>query len=378
MSRQDLDRCIRHRLEVAGARRNPFTASGLAALHRKSRGIPRVANLIADRALLGAYALDQDSIGAAIVTQAAREVAGRRDHQGRWPLAAAAGLLAVAGGADLWWSLPLGSAPPDLTGPPAVEREVPTVREAPPQETAATAATPGGTDNTATPAETQIPNQEPSGKVPATDEQEAGPAAGVALTWTGDDSESPRQQAFQAVVDRWFVPLRIDSADGICDRAATVGLACLEFDGSWDALLALDLPAVLRTETGPVAMLAVQDNQVKVADEKPARWVAQGQLQRRWQGAATVLWQLPPGYSQPLTRGSRGEAVRWLRRQLDRAGQRASGRADEFDAALESAVRRFQDVAGIEEDGIAGPLTWIHLQRVTGTGIPSITATGEN
>ena len=56
LSRQETDEYIRHRLVVAaGEGKVSFTAAALAAVHQKSGGIPRLINLICDRALLGGY-----------------------------------------------------------------------------------------------------------------------------------------------------------------------------------------------------------------------------------------------------------------------------------------------------------------------------------
>lgn len=387
LSRPDLDRCIKHRLQVAGAHSNPFTARGLAALHRLSRGIPRVANLIADRALLGAYARDEDSIGAAIVRQAAREVAGQDIHRRPYALAAASALLLLTvTGAVGWWLAASTTDLPGLSDRTSI-LTAPTARQ--PQQDAASSpervvqeapgAQGGDADDSRAFVVSERDDRVTTASSPAADSgpQTSTSESSVALTWTADTDRLERQ-AFQAVVDRWFVPLEISGEDGLCEQMATVGLGCLDLETSWEALLELDLPAVLRTEEGPVALLTLFDGRVEVADENPARWVPSRSLRQQWLGSATLLWQLPPGYRQALTRGNRGEAVRWLRRQLDAAGHPASGPADEFDAALETAVRRFQDRVGIEEDGIAGPLTWIHLQRLTGTGIPSISAAGRD
>src|SRR5438034_4271789 len=69
---------IRHRLEVAGgAGKVGFTRGALAAVHRFSGGIPRLINLVCDRALLGGYVKGTRTIDAVTVRRAAREVRGQ-------------------------------------------------------------------------------------------------------------------------------------------------------------------------------------------------------------------------------------------------------------------------------------------------------------
>ena len=72
---------VRHRLAVAGATETAlssgfFQSAALKAIHQMSGGIPRLINLIADRALMGAYAMDKHQVTAAMVKQAAKEVLG--------------------------------------------------------------------------------------------------------------------------------------------------------------------------------------------------------------------------------------------------------------------------------------------------------------
>lgn len=64
---------IRHRLAVAGSRRELFSSAALHAVHRQARGIPRLVNIICDRALLGAYAQNLSQVSARTVRRAARE-----------------------------------------------------------------------------------------------------------------------------------------------------------------------------------------------------------------------------------------------------------------------------------------------------------------
>ncbi len=62
------------RLSVAGCTRDVFDEGAIRKIVRLSEGIPRLINLIADRALLGAYSENLPMVTAAIVRKAAREV----------------------------------------------------------------------------------------------------------------------------------------------------------------------------------------------------------------------------------------------------------------------------------------------------------------
>ena len=77
-----------------------FTKGALSAVHRLSAGIPRLVNLICDRALLAGYVKGTRTVDAAMVRRAAREVRGQASSAWARPLVlagtAAAAALAVA------------------------------------------------------------------------------------------------------------------------------------------------------------------------------------------------------------------------------------------------------------------------------------------
>ncbi|HEU0092287.1 MAG TPA: AAA family ATPase, partial [Vicinamibacteria bacterium] len=85
LSRQDTEDYVRHRLAVAGGEgKASFTADALTAVHRSSEGIPRLINLVCDRALLAGYVAGAREIDAAMVRRAAGEVlAARPGHPRR-------------------------------------------------------------------------------------------------------------------------------------------------------------------------------------------------------------------------------------------------------------------------------------------------------
>jgi general secretion pathway protein A len=95
---------VRHRLRVAGATREIFTPAALRELHRQGGGLPRLVNVIADRALLGAFARDRHEVPPALVRAAAAEVSGEAPVTAwsvlPWAAAVATLALCAAGG---WW-----------------------------------------------------------------------------------------------------------------------------------------------------------------------------------------------------------------------------------------------------------------------------------
>ena len=57
---------VKHRMRVAGATAEAFTPGALREIHRLSNGIPRVINVISDRALLGAFTREEHRVDAVV------------------------------------------------------------------------------------------------------------------------------------------------------------------------------------------------------------------------------------------------------------------------------------------------------------------------
>ena len=116
LTRQELRQYIWYRLAVAGGiGKVDFSAGALRAVHRYSKGIPRLINLACDRALLAAFVLEKNEITASIVRRAVKELEVpdprpwyRRFGWGLTSIAASLALvlgvlsLAHVGGANGW------------------------------------------------------------------------------------------------------------------------------------------------------------------------------------------------------------------------------------------------------------------------------------
>src|SRR6202046_1736451 len=104
LSRDETIAYVRHRLRVAGATTDIFTRGALREIHRISGGIPRVINILCDRAMLGAYTQELHLVPGSLVRRAGAEVFGHEFMPGWVPMAAASLAVAVmAGSALLLW-----------------------------------------------------------------------------------------------------------------------------------------------------------------------------------------------------------------------------------------------------------------------------------
>jgi len=105
LSARETGEYIRHRLAVGGVERPLFTPAAIRRIHALSGGVPRLINILCDRALLGAYVSRSAHVTPRIVDRSAQEVKGEAAlpspprRMGR-ALVAASLVAALIGG---WW-----------------------------------------------------------------------------------------------------------------------------------------------------------------------------------------------------------------------------------------------------------------------------------
>jgi MSHA biogenesis protein MshM len=104
LTRDDLDYYIAHRLRVAGfSGARLFERGAITQLFIASRGVPRLVNILAHKALMLSFGQGKQQVGAGHVREAARDTIATSRRR-RWPWLAAAGTLAAAA-AGLAWAL---------------------------------------------------------------------------------------------------------------------------------------------------------------------------------------------------------------------------------------------------------------------------------
>jgi general secretion pathway protein A len=99
LTREEVSSYVAHRLSVAGGHARLFPPSTVRKVFRLTGGVPRLINVICDRALLGAYVEGKDAVDRSTLSNASREVIGETARKGpmkkRYAVVAAALLLVV-------------------------------------------------------------------------------------------------------------------------------------------------------------------------------------------------------------------------------------------------------------------------------------------
>lgn len=108
LDRQETAGYVQHRLQVAGVFGDLFDTDALAAIFRWTRGLPRLINVLCDRALLSAYAEGRHRVSREEVREAAGEL-DRAGGRGTRRREAVLPLQRVFAGDRLYWLLGLAT-----------------------------------------------------------------------------------------------------------------------------------------------------------------------------------------------------------------------------------------------------------------------------
>lgn len=389
---------IGHRLAVAGTRRRLFTARAIRRIHAYSRGIPRVINILCDRALLGAYATGATEVDVRIVRNAIRELEGVALEDARstaWPWAAglAVGLAALAGGwalsshvQDTQYALGViapGTAevmPPDDAVRQSRNDDAPgggnVAARVPPEPVAEETAAVPATE----PAATAMADPEPPLMAASILEPPPPGAEPLYLALASERLDATAAAAARGLITLWGETSLPGQGD-VCDRVGALGLRCMHARGTWNNLRLLDRPAVLtlrHPERGPLHALVVALGPDSVSLDFGGEVLTRplAEVDRFWFGSFWLLWRPPSPGVQVIRSGASGPEVGWLDAQLGRVeGASAAGGAGRYDTTMAQRVRQFQRSRGLAADGVVGAVTMIHLNSATASpGIPRIAA----
>ena len=352
---------IRHRLAVAGCRELVFTPLAMRFIHRRSGGMPRLINLICDRALLGAYALGRHRVGWFVARRAARELLPEARSKGYARLGlATAGVLTLIAVSAVWFGMPsawLGFV-----------REEPVAAEAtvtPQAETRVDVASAASSVALEQVVKAAIADAPQAAGVPAL--IPTSPAKPSFLRWIGGP-DSSRQGGFAPLFTAWKLTPAAEADP--CVSAVQQGFQCVPVHGSWMEVRSFNRPtamefALLDGSRHYATLLKIEGDAPKLAigDSVPTVFELP-EILPLWTGNAVLLWKPPIGGDWPIAIGGRSKAVAWVRERL--GGAVESGSTEFFDADLKVRVAAFQAERGLTPDGVVGPLTFLYLAAKDG------------
>ena len=341
LSKKDIGAYVNHRLNVAGIRKQLFSESAINRLYQFTGGVPRLINVICDRALLGTYTQDQETVSRSTLSKAAHEVFGEtKGMPAKSPVSVIAGalltivLIAVGLAIASHYSKSVQDTPvTDLKVKPgpAVTAELDT------------------------------------------------------LNGTGPDEMTMSESlSFQALFKLWNIDYKPGNAADACSSAARYGLQCMTGLRSLKSLGNINRPAVLKlfNEKGDifyVTLSALDDDTAKIHFAHKERTVSITELESLWLGDFTLLWRPPSGFRRTFPAGHEGTEVHWLRTSMASINRRAVQEPVSmiYDSDLEREVKKFQITEGLVPDGIIGPLTVVHINTAVDSTVPTLSGIQE-
>ena len=337
---------VRHRLRVAGATTDVFTAGALREIHRLSGGIPRIINVVCDRSLLGAFTREEHRVSGELVRKAASEVYGRP------VLAPWVRWLALAGGAA-------GATLLGIAIWQAVQRPE----------------SPAAAPVAAAPVEPLPAAEAPKADAPPT------PDLRSLLALSADRTTT--DAAFAELLSLWGATYQ-PGAGRPCDQVADQGLQCVAQIGTFAQLKLINRPAILSLTDAAgsehqVVLVSLDGERAHIALGDTRDEVSLAELADQWFGEFLVVWRPSIPLAKQLHIGMRGDDVRWLREGLSllTGAPVETGDPDVFDADLERQVEDFQRSRRLVVDGIAGVQTQLVLESAIGTpGAPTLEPNG--
>jgi general secretion pathway protein A len=374
---------IRHRLRVAGGGGEIFSPGAMSAIHHAARGVPRLINVICDRALLGAYSREQPRVNRRTAQRGAREVSGgdERVRSPAWMKWSAAAAIALAAIVASWFLLRPAHLPVQAvaTESAPVAAAVDTERTEPAPPAAQTGVV--GDRPPASPRDAAEPTRAAGQDVglgarePTVDAPPSQPPESLVDLLERRQASTDTAAAFGSLLGLWGLEYATTMGRA-CDIAAASGLRCLFDRGTWGQLLNLDRPAILSLVSDDgiqhqVVLLGldVEGNAVLRigTDDVTARLA---ELMPLWLGDFLLVWRPATGSGRVLGPGASGPEVGWLRESLGAAMDTdfPSAVPTIFDEGLREAVRSFQRSRRLQPDGVAGARTMISLN--TALGLP--------
>lgn len=357
LNEKELTYYLGHRLSVAGCRQILFPLPVVRYLYQLTGGIPRLINVLCDRALLGCYVQNKSQVDKQTLANAAKEVFGEKHapqkaggqlSSSTWIKAAVAASVVAVLSTVIFFTQYNEDVAEEVA---AVETEIPDTIEP-------------------IPVEKKVIVEVSEPKEPE-------------IIWP-DEIERLRtnSSAFKNLFSHWHLKYQPLDHGTPCFYAQTQALTCFHGEGSIKEVRELNRPAVIKLHDNNnqtyFATLTGLGNQIATIElaGKEQQWTVK-QLKQYWQGEFTLLWRTPPGYLDSIRPGHKGEDVVWLAQKINQMDKKNKlPEVSVYQDQLVEKVREFQTNQGLVADGVVGVQTLIRINNVLGSDVPVLKNNG--
>jgi len=403
----EVEEYVAHRLAIAGCRRPIFIHGVIKGLYKYSGGVPRLINVICDRALLGCYVQNKHHIDKSTLVNAAREVLGENKaaaiktkimpQQIKLYAMVAAVFVSIAlvlyfFDFQLKSSVRKNDAIKSTVSQNIAPIETETIKKntdevdkikntekkkavenielnkVTSEKTAALAL--NKVEGDAIKEDPEIANderKENKGKIQRF------------IIWP-DSSQRLRSnfQSYQALFDSWQLKYNILTNGTPCFYAKTKGLACMHENSDIQGLREFNRPAVLTlyddlNQRQYVTLIELSETMAKIVMAGKIQNVPIEQLTFYWKGEFSFLWRKPPGYVDLIRPGNAGETVLWLSKVMSEINKQPTNNPQSYyDKELVNQVKAFQTREGLTSDGVVGVKTLMRINQNSQAPAPKL------
>ena len=356
LNAQEAGKYIAFRLETAGAQQMLFSNRAVKSIAQYTHGIPRLINLVCDKALQLSFHQGEKTPSQATVEQACQQImsfqaevyqAPVKQPSAVWPKLVQYSALSVLGLGLAWGTF---TYLPQNIDKWFAKQQVASDFE--PQI------------KTATQAPIEIQAETTAPLLPEH----------IAQQLTQGTS---RASAIQDLYQLWGYQSSL--RDGLCLSEPQSVFVCVEGQATLRELIQLNSPVVLNLtfeeQSYHAVLYGLSDKSVELLVNQSLVQIPVSALEALWQGDYVAIWKQP--LRETLREGDSGEAVVMLDLLLSEAlGENVTGQ-ELFDDELKRKVEAFQIWQGMSVDGIAGKRTLARLQRIAQLDSPILMSINE-
>ena len=363
---------VRHRLDIAGLKggQTLFSDAAVKEVHRITRGIPRLINVLCDRSLLGAYGKKMAQVNPKLVREAASEVFGqesRSNASSNWLPALAAVIAAIVLGVVA------------LQGSETAESELAYVDgNQSEQVNLSVSANQMSVDELPVQAERASTN-EPAAQSDGSDGGASVKSTGAKSTAAPPLVPTPEPNWLFSPVDGeallWRVASDLNQPASVCPALTGSAIQCTTTQSDvFDDIVELERPVLLDMVSpdrfsATTLLMGFDGVEAVVWSDLGLVRVTAGELASAWSGGYRYLWRAPEGWDGALSIGSTGVPVTTVANMFATLDGRELRPQAVFSELLAERVRLFQESEGLVADGVVGEKTLLRLMDRLGEGL---------